>query len=300
MSVGTFVQPDHLTQSGTEYKLAIKNSIMALARMAGPFAPHEQSSPNMTVRIDAGAVLIGSTPVEVSSGQNTAAMSPPVTNNRIDRVVVAAANGIVSVITGAEAASPAAPDIPSGYLPVAQVLITPSTTEITNSDITDERGPFVSVDSTQFQNVAQISISAEANKTISSSLESGIYLLTLNIVQNTATGTPFLRCNNDSGLHYGYWHHYYEANYRSIDGVSGIAIPYYSGIIAGTKLAASFIITCNGNEVNFNGNASFYWTGNPRGNLVSGWYHGSAEFSRLDILTDAGTMTGDITLFRMG
>jgi hypothetical protein len=43
------------------------------------------------------------------------------------------------VVTGAEAASPSAPAIPSGKLPVCQIALATSTTAITNSLLTDER-----------------------------------------------------------------------------------------------------------------------------------------------------------------
>ncbi|MEE8560300.1 MAG: hypothetical protein V3S88_06285, partial [Alphaproteobacteria bacterium] len=45
----------------------------------------------------------------------------------------------VSVVTGTEDASPVAPAIPAGKVPVAQVALVVSQTTILNSDITDER-----------------------------------------------------------------------------------------------------------------------------------------------------------------
>jgi hypothetical protein len=70
-----------------------------LARIAWAFAPHEQVTPNMTVRLDAGAVFDGTTLTEVAA-QNSATLVAPVTNPRIDRVVVDRATGVVSDRSG--------------------------------------------------------------------------------------------------------------------------------------------------------------------------------------------------------
>jgi len=138
MSTSTHTQPSFPEQTGTEYKTAIDDSIAVQKRVAAPFAAHEQSTPDMTVRVDAGHVFDGSTLTEVAA-QNTGTITAPSTSDRIDRIVISNTDGTVSVITGSEAASPSAPSITSGNLPCAKVYLTPSTTEITNADITDER-----------------------------------------------------------------------------------------------------------------------------------------------------------------
>jgi hypothetical protein len=136
--VGTFDQPDFQTDTGTAYKTAIDNSIAVVGATAAQFAAHEQSSPDMTVRVDAGKLLAGTTLTNVAA-QSTGTITAPVTNPRIDRIVIDASTGAVSVITGAENVSPTAPAITSGKIPVAQVALTTSTVAITNSLITDER-----------------------------------------------------------------------------------------------------------------------------------------------------------------
>lgn len=138
MTVATFLQPDYNTQSGTAYPLAIDASMAVMKRIAAAFAPHAQSTPDMTVRVDAGALQVGVTLTEVAA-QNTGTITAPVGNPRIDRVVVDASTGAVSVITGTPAGSPTAPALTAGKLPVAQVLLQTSSTVITNSMITDER-----------------------------------------------------------------------------------------------------------------------------------------------------------------
>ncbi len=138
MPVATFQQPNFESQTGTVYKTAIDNATQVMARLAAMFAAHEQSTPNMTLRLDAGALWVSEALVE-KAAQNTATITKPTTNPRIDRVVIDKNTGTVSVITGTEAASPSPPAITTGKLPVAQVLLQTTTTVITNDMITDER-----------------------------------------------------------------------------------------------------------------------------------------------------------------
>lgn len=138
MAKTTFLQPNYNPQTGSVYKAAIDDSIAVLKRFGDAFDAHEQSTPNMTVRVDAGFILNGTTLTEVAA-QNTATITAPTTNPRIDRVVVDSLTGVVSVIAGTEAASPTPPAITAGKLPVAQVSLATSTTQITNLLLTDER-----------------------------------------------------------------------------------------------------------------------------------------------------------------
>lgn len=140
MTVATLVQPDRTNpaQTGTIYPANIDAAIAVLAELAGAFAAHAQATPNMTVVVDAGKLQVG-TGVTVAAAQSTGTIVAPTTNPRIDRVVIDSITGVVSVITGVEAASPAAPAITAGKLAVARVLLAISTTVIANSIITSER-----------------------------------------------------------------------------------------------------------------------------------------------------------------
>jgi hypothetical protein len=138
MPVATFNQTNFTTQDATTYKASIDADIAVMSRLAGPFAPHAQSSPNMTVMVDAGAVFGGGVLTPVAS-QSTGTFTAPVANPRIDRIVINPANGAIQTVTGTENASPAPPAIPAGFLPLAQVLLQTSSTSITNTMITDER-----------------------------------------------------------------------------------------------------------------------------------------------------------------
>ena len=140
MTVATFTQPDFTTQDAATYKAALDASIAVLAEIGRAFACHQSdpSTPDMTVKVDAGRVFDGQTVTGVAQ-QTSSTITAPAGNPRIDRVVIDASTGTAELVTGTEAASPAAPDIPAGKLPCAQIALTVGMTEITDDDITDER-----------------------------------------------------------------------------------------------------------------------------------------------------------------
>jgi len=136
---GTFLQPNFETQTGTLYKQSLDNSIAVMARLAAAFAPHEQDTPNMTVRVNAGDLWVQNALVQ-KAAQNSATITAPTgTDHRIDRIVIDAITGAVSVITGTPGASPTVPTITTGKLPICQVALAHGMTVITNALITDER-----------------------------------------------------------------------------------------------------------------------------------------------------------------
>lgn len=136
--VATFAIPNYTTQDPATYKSGIDGAFRVAQRIIDAFAPHEQASPDMTIALDAGAIFSGATLTEIAT-QNTGTITAPSVNPRIDRIVCNLITGTVSVITGAENASPVAPAITAGNFPVAQILLGTSTTAITNDLITDER-----------------------------------------------------------------------------------------------------------------------------------------------------------------
>jgi hypothetical protein len=140
MGVSTFVQPDFTSQSATVYKTSIDDGFAVHQQIAGAFAPHEQTVPNLTVRLDAAnfSDLVSRTTV-THAAQSTGALTAPSVDPRKDIVHVDRITGDVGVVTGAEAASPVDPTIPVGKLPVARINWTTSTTEITNADLDDIR-----------------------------------------------------------------------------------------------------------------------------------------------------------------
>ena len=140
MSIPNYTRPDFTdaAQDGATYRVNLDAAAQLAERLGLAFLAQAQASPDMTVRVLAGALLVNGALTEVAA-QNTGTIAAPVTNPRIDRVVIDAATGAVSVVTGAENASPSAPAIPAGKLPVARVALAPSTAAITPSLLTDER-----------------------------------------------------------------------------------------------------------------------------------------------------------------
>jgi hypothetical protein len=144
MTVSTFTQPDNTTQTGSAYKTAIDGAIHVHHRVAGAFACHQQDgnspdAPDMTVVVDAGALVrAGLVPLEIAQ-QSTSAMTAPSGNPRRDIVYIDNSTGAVGVATGAEAVSPSDPAVPAGKTAVARVRLTVGMTEITNADIDDLR-----------------------------------------------------------------------------------------------------------------------------------------------------------------
>ena len=138
MTIAQFQQPDFTTQTAAQYKANIDASIALLSGIGRSFAPHQSSTPDMTVTLDPGLLATASGLISQSS-QVTAPIVAPSSNPRIDRVVINAATGVVSVVTGTESANPSAPAVPADRLPVCQVLLQTTDTAIYNGQITDER-----------------------------------------------------------------------------------------------------------------------------------------------------------------
>src|SRR3990167_6680770 len=102
MSVGTLVLPNYeTTSSGATYKTNIDNDIKVFAPFAGAFAVHEQSSVDMTVRIDSGQLLISGS-LFLLGVQNTVsgAILAPSANPRRDLITINMATGSAAGQTG--------------------------------------------------------------------------------------------------------------------------------------------------------------------------------------------------------
>ncbi|MCG5239036.1 LamG-like jellyroll fold domain-containing protein [Azospirillum doebereinerae] len=128
MAVQTF-NPTDLSQSSANWAVA--------QRIVGPFAPHAQVTPNLTLALDPGYLLSGTTLTEVNA-QNVGPFASPTSGFRIDRVVIDRVTGVASIVVGS-AGSATPPAIPTGKLPVARILLHADTLEITNALVYDER-----------------------------------------------------------------------------------------------------------------------------------------------------------------
>jgi hypothetical protein len=98
-----------------------------------------ESTPNaMTVEIAAGAGQVGGITVNWSAA-TTGTITAPSVNPRIDIVVVNSDNTI-TVVTGAEAATPLIPTVTNTQLALARIDLTVGMATITNSDIINYNG----------------------------------------------------------------------------------------------------------------------------------------------------------------
>lgn len=138
MTVATPVLPNFTTQAPSTYKATLDGAALASSRAGFAFAPHEQATPDMTVRIDAGFLLNPRGSFAGVSAQTVSGFTAPASQSRIDRVVLAPSTGVASRVAGTEG-SGSPPALPTGRLPLAQIVLQPGTTAITNSMIADER-----------------------------------------------------------------------------------------------------------------------------------------------------------------
>jgi len=119
-------------------KAKIDGNSEVLRRVGSAYQCYANTPAAMNVKVAAGAILPFGSLVE-NAIQTSSTITAPAGNPRIDRVVIDSITGVMSVVTGTEAASPVAPAIPAGKLPVAQIALTVGMGNIPNTAITDER-----------------------------------------------------------------------------------------------------------------------------------------------------------------
>lgn len=159
-------------------------------RLYGSFFCHEQSSPDMTVRVDAGILWSGGSLTEVAA-QSTASVSAPSSNDRIDRVVLNPSDGSVEIVSGTESSTPSAPSIPSDRVPLCQFRLSTGEASINDDDITDER-PASSFDSQMEDLRANLTATAKQ-------INEGVFAagdIKYRAVDDEPTG--FLQCNGQA------------------------------------------------------------------------------------------------------
>jgi len=102
-----------------------------------------QATPDMTVQVGTGMGFVSDRPVELTAAEDTAAITAPTGNPRIDLVQIDQYD-TVSIKTGSEAASPSAPSPDSGAMGLAEIYCPVGMTHIDDADggdgyITDAR-----------------------------------------------------------------------------------------------------------------------------------------------------------------
>ena len=129
---------DFAVDNPSVIKNKVANNSLAAARVAGGYQCYANTPAAMNVKLAAGGMLVNGAPVD-NAIQTSGTITAPVGNPRIDLVVIDAATGVGSVVTGTPAGSPVAPAVPAGKLPVAEIALATSTTAIGNTLITDRR-----------------------------------------------------------------------------------------------------------------------------------------------------------------
>ncbi len=103
---------------------------------ANPLRVREQTSPDLTVRVDPGFAfgadfLIGLS--EEATLPTTGAFVPPTTNPRIDAIGIGE-DGEWEIVTGTEDASPTAPSLSAGTVPLCEIYLRVGSISIKDTD----------------------------------------------------------------------------------------------------------------------------------------------------------------------
>lgn len=127
------------------YKAEIDANFQVLFQLGAWFAPQPNSPAAMNVQVNAGSLFVAGAVVAKTIQTTGTITAPTGSNKRIDRVVINATTGVISVVTGTPTAgTPTIPAIPGGSIPcctigsVASPLLS-TTTSIGTSLVNDER-----------------------------------------------------------------------------------------------------------------------------------------------------------------
>jgi len=109
------------------------NDLRKDAFAAAHLLPHEQATPDLTLKVESGISFIGITKV-VFAGGNSPSFTAPTTNPRIDLLVIDSA-GTLSRVVGTEAASPSVPTYPTDKVVLCEVFNRVGQTTIRDTDV---------------------------------------------------------------------------------------------------------------------------------------------------------------------
>lgn len=131
----------YISDGATAYEADLDNLIMALKGSGivsdTDCAVAAQGSPDMTVAVAAGQVVVDGTVATVSSGNVAISASDP-SNSRIDLITVDTA-GTKAAVTGTPSATPKPPALPAGRILLALISVAAAAVNIQNSNISNRR-----------------------------------------------------------------------------------------------------------------------------------------------------------------
>ncbi len=128
-------------ESGKTYKMVLsmtKKSGDEIRRLdsASYLKAYQQSTPDLTLLVAKGNVYFGATLVEFAGG-NSPSFTAPSSDPRID-ILSLNDSGTLTRTAGTEDASPTAPDVPAGNIPICSVYNRVGQTEILDEDDSSE------------------------------------------------------------------------------------------------------------------------------------------------------------------
>lgn len=192
------------SQSGSSYPLNLDAAVKVGKRSANMFAPHEQNvgspAPDLTVRIEGGAIWNNGTLTEVAAQTVSGFTVPTAGQNRTDRVVMDPTTGVCTRVAGTAATgspSSVAPAITEGCVPICQVYITSADTAITNNMITDERQTFSSA-----MNIERTAVALSAQTSIDfTSIPPGVTEIdvTFDVISTNGTSEIIVQIGDSAG-----------------------------------------------------------------------------------------------------
>lgn len=109
------------------------NNLRLDAFAAAHLLPHEQTTPDLTIKVESGVAFIGITKV-VYAGGNSPSFTAPTTNPRIDLLTIDNV-GVLARVVGTEAASPSIPAYPTDKVVLCEVFNRVGQTTIRDSDV---------------------------------------------------------------------------------------------------------------------------------------------------------------------
>ena len=172
-----------------------------------PLWVHEQSTPDLTIKVEPGFALGAEFLVGVSDPTTlpeSAAFTPPTTHPRIDAIGIGQ-DGEWEILTGTESASPVAPALSTGTLPLCEIFFRVGSTSIRDNDdsvnayLTDTRPKRLSTLAHRHSAIEQPSQSPDGMRkqfTTSSSYLSG----SLRVTANGLLQVPGVHYTEDSDL----------------------------------------------------------------------------------------------------
>lgn len=157
---------------GTDALASQYNNLRKDAYGGSMLLVHEQSTPDMTVKVEPGVCYVGATRV-IYAGGNSPSITNPVSNPRIDLICINS-SGAISVVAGTENASPSAPTYPSDKLVLAEVYLRTTGTTIRDDD--QGSGHYIKNDVRPFLGGGYILTESQIDSTVIASLTNSSHI----------------------------------------------------------------------------------------------------------------------------